>query len=85
MGPEAAIEIIDRAAIAQTDDPAQLRQSLAAAYRKTHATPYRAAALGFIDEVIEAECVRMRLVQSLEMLRDKRQNHPPRKHGNIPL
>ena len=49
------------------------------------ANPYKAAELGFIDEVIRPRELRKRLGQSLEMLKDKRQSNPPKKHGNMPL
>ena len=54
-------------------------------YRDTFANPFKAAELGYIDEVIEPEQTRIRLVRGLEMLKNKRQQNPPKKHGNIPL
>jgi propionyl-CoA carboxylase beta chain len=54
-------------------------------YRTTFANPYKAAELGYIDEVIEPSMTRIRLIDALEMLKNKRDTNPPRKHGNIPL
>jgi acetyl-CoA carboxylase carboxyltransferase component len=54
-------------------------------YRRRFANPYVAAAAGFIDNVIEPYETRPRLINSLEMLQNKRSNSPPKKHGNIPL
>jgi propionyl-CoA carboxylase beta chain len=62
-----------------------VRQRLVAEYREKFASPYQAAQLGYVDEVIRPEDTRPRLIRALEMLRTKRQEHPPRKHGNIPL
>ncbi len=61
------------------------RAAYIAEYREKFANPYAAAALGYIDEVIRPEDTRPRLIRSLEMLRTKRQELPPKKHGNIPL
>jgi propionyl-CoA carboxylase beta chain len=54
-------------------------------YREKFANPFKAAELGYIDEVIRPEETRGKIIRALEMLRDKRQDNPPRKHGNIPL
>jgi propionyl-CoA carboxylase beta chain len=56
-----------------------------AEYREKFANPFKAAELGYIDEVIRPEQTRLKLIKALEMLQDKRQENPPRKHGNIPL
>jgi propionyl-CoA carboxylase beta chain len=85
MGPEAAVGVVGKEAIAAAADPEAKRAELMAAYRTQFATPYQAAELGYIDEVIAAELLRMRLITSLAMLRDKRQTPPTRKHGNVPL
>ena len=61
------------------------RAQFVADYREKFANPYKAAELGFIDEVIYPRMLRRRLAQALEMLKDKRQTNPPKKHGNIPL
>ena len=61
------------------------RDRLVEDYRKTFANPFKAAELGYIDEVIRPEATRAKIIRALEMLKDKRQENPPRKHGNIPL
>ena len=66
-------------------DPAAARARLTAGYRERFANPYRAAELGYVDEVLKPEATRPRVIQALEMLRTKRQETPPRKHGNLPL
>jgi len=85
MGPDGAVNIIFRNEIAAAKDAEATRQELIADYRKTFANPFKAAELGFIDEVIAPELLRQRLASSLELLQNKRQTNPPRKHGNIPL
>ena len=85
MGPEGAVNIIARREIEQAEDPAAERTKLAAEYRETFANPYRAAELGYIDEIIRPEDTRPRVIAALEMLEGKRQTNPPKKHGNIPL
>jgi len=54
-------------------------------YSDTFATPYKAAELGFVDEIIFPEQTRFKLSQALQMLKNKRDKMPPKKHGNIPL
>jgi len=61
------------------------RAAFVADYREKFANPYKAAELGFIDEVIYPRTLRARLHRSLEMLKDKRDSNPPKKHSNIPL
>ena len=85
MGPEGAVNIIARREIEQADEPETERARLAADYRNTFANPYRAAELGYIDEIIRPEDTRLRVISAFEMLDGKRQANPPRKHGNIPL
>jgi propionyl-CoA carboxylase beta chain len=85
MGPEAAVNIIHRKAISEAADPEEAKRRFAADYRERFASPYKAAELGFIDEVIEPRFVRKRLSTYLELLRTKRDENPPKKHGNIPL
>jgi len=85
MGPEGAVGIIHRSELAAATDPAALRQRLAEEYRDTFANPYEAAALGYVDEVIEPSQTRPKLIKALEMCHDKRDSNPPRKHGNLPL
>ncbi len=85
MGPEGAVNIIYRREIAKAEDAAALRGELTAQYRDEMANPYIAASRGFLDDVIQPEETRRKLIDALEALRDKRKSTPPRKHGNIPL
>ena len=85
MGPEGAIDIIFRNELAEADDPVKKKEELVAKYRETFANPFKAAELGYIDEIIEPVDTRPRLIRSLEMLKNKRVDSPPKKHGNIPL
>ena len=85
MGPEGAVNIIFRRQIAEAEDPEAVRQRLVAEYRERFANPYVAAARGYIDDVIEPHETRPRLIEALQMLQNKRDANPPKKHGNIPL
>jgi len=85
MGPEGAVNIIFRRQLAQAKDPEAERARLVAEYRAKFANPYVAASRGFLDDVIEPKETRPRLINALEMLRNKRDTNPPKKHGNIPL
>jgi propionyl-CoA carboxylase beta chain len=85
MGPDGAVNIVYRHEIAKASDPAKARAEFIADYREKFANPYKAAELGFIDEVIYPRTLRARLHRSLEMLKDKRDTNPPKKHSNIPL
>jgi len=88
MGPEGAINILYRKEIAAAEKAgnlAQERARLVDLYRTTFANPYKAAELGYLDQVIVPEDTRRLLIQSLKMLEGKRERGPSRKHGNIPL
>ncbi len=85
MGPDGAVNIIFRKELAQAEDPAARRAELVQAYRDQFANPYVAAARGYIDDVIEPAETRPRLIEALQMLQNKRDANPPKKHGNIPL
>jgi len=85
MGPEGAVNIIFRNEIAAAADQNEERVRLVAEYREKFANPFKAAELGYIDEVIRPEQTREKLIRALQMLKDKRQENPVRKHGNIPL
>jgi propionyl-CoA carboxylase beta chain len=85
MGPEGAINILYRRELAEADDPEALRARLVQEYRETFANPYVAASWGYLDDVIEPSQTRPRLINGLEMLQNKRDENPPKKHGNIPL
>lgn len=85
MGPEGAVNVIFRREIAEANDPAARKAELVEDYRRRFANPYVAAAAGFIDNVIEPRETRPHLINALEMLQNKRDSLPPKKHGNIPL
>ena len=85
MGPEGAVNIIFRREIAEAEDPVARKAELVADYRARFANPYVAASAGYIDNVIEPQETRTRLINALEMLRNKQRSLPPKKHGNIPL
>jgi len=85
MGPEAAVNIVFRDELAKAADPAAARARYVAEYREKLANPYAAAGLGYVDEVIRPRETRAKLCRALEMLGNKRDSNPPKKHGNIPL
>jgi propionyl-CoA carboxylase beta chain len=85
MGAEGAVNIIFRDQIAAADDPAAERAQLVAAYEEEFNNPYIAAGRGYIDDVILPSETRPRLIRALEILKDKRETNPRKKHGNIPL
>ena len=85
MGPAAAVNIVFRNEIEKAKDPEAARAEFLADYRRTFANPYKAAELGYVDEIIPPEDTRPRLIGALEMLQNKRDRNPPKKHGNIPL
>ena len=85
MGPEGAINVLHRQQVAQAEDAEGLRAQLSQEYRDAFANPYVAASWGFIDDVIEASHTRPTLIDALEMLQNKQDENPPKKHGNIPL
>ncbi len=85
MGPDGAVNIIFRKELAAAKDPVARKAELVAEYREKFASPYVAAEYGFIDDVIEPKETRPRLINALEMLANKRDSSPAKKHGNIPL
>ena len=85
MGPEGAVNIIFRRELEKAGDPAGRRVQLIEEYTQKFSNPFIAAERGFVDDVIEPEETRPRLIAALEMLLTKRETLPPRKHGNIPL
>jgi acetyl-CoA carboxylase carboxyltransferase component len=85
MGPDGAVNIIFRDELRKAADPAARKAELVALYREKFANPYVAAEWGYIDDVIEPKETRPRLINALEMLQNKRDTNPPKKHGNIPL
>jgi propionyl-CoA carboxylase beta chain len=88
MGPDGAINILYRKEIQDATAKGNLeeaRAKLVNQYKDTFANPYKAAELGYIDEVIDPKFTRSRLIQALDLLAGKREAGPRRKHGNIPL
>jgi acetyl-CoA carboxylase carboxyltransferase component len=85
MGVDGAVNIIFKDQIENSPDPDETRRRLVADYIEKFANPYVPAARGFIDDVIEPRQTRPKLIAALQMLRNKRDSMPPKKHGNIPL
>ena len=85
MGPEGAVNIIFRNELKAAENVDEERQQLVANYRHTFANPFKAAELGYVDAIIDPLDTRKHICQSLEMLENKRQSNPPKKHGCIPL
>jgi acetyl-CoA carboxylase carboxyltransferase component len=85
MGPHGAVEILYRRELDQADDRDALRVKLTDEYAAQYANPYIAAERGYVDDVIEPVATRRMLVRGLAMLRNKREDLPRRKHGNVPL
>jgi propionyl-CoA carboxylase beta chain len=85
MGAEGAVNILHRERIARAPDPVAERRRLVDEYNEKFASPWVAAELGYLDDVIEPQETRPRLIAALEMLRNKRQSLPWKRHGNPPL
>ncbi len=85
MGPDGAVNIIRRRELADADDPVAKKDELVQEYREKFANPYVAASRGYIDDIIEPRYTRQRLINALEVLRNKRDFNPTKKHGNGPL
>jgi len=85
MGPEGAVSIIFRKELEAAENPERRKAELVAEYREKFAHPYVAASRGYLDDVIEPRFTRPRLINALEMLSNKRDANPAKKHGNIPL
>ena len=85
MGADGAVNILSRKEITEAENPEAKRKELQDDYREKFANPYRAAELGYIDEIIEPSVTRPRLIRSFELLANKRQSNPPKKHDNLPL
>ncbi len=79
MGPEGAINILYR------NYSVDERKKAVDDYREKFANPYKAASLGYVDEIIHPKETRKKIIGALEMTRNKRKSNPPKKHGNIPL
>jgi acetyl-CoA carboxylase carboxyltransferase component len=85
MGPKGAVEIIFKRQIEEAPDRATEEDRLIRDYKDKFASPFVAAARGYIDDVIEPRETRARLANALRLLESKRDRNPPKKHGNIPL
>jgi propionyl-CoA carboxylase beta chain len=85
MGPKGAVEIIFRKEIEKADDKEKAIDDYVKMYTEKFANPYIAAERGYIDDVIEPKRTRIRLINALKMLENKKDSNPPKKHGNIPL
>ena len=85
MGPKGATNILYRKELARAEDPDAERLRLEAAYRQQYLSPYAAAEAGFVDDVIEPATTRPMIIKALKAIRDKSEQHPPRKHGNMPV
>ena len=85
MGAQGAVNILHRKTLAEAEDPGQWRQELMAEYDEELANPYVAAERGYIDQVIYPHETRAQIIRVLRLLRTKREQLPPKKHGNIPL
>ncbi|WP_240374795.1 acyl-CoA carboxylase subunit beta [Bacillus piscicola] len=85
MGPEGAANIIFAKEIKESADPEKTRQEKIQEYRERFANPYIAASNGMVDDVIDPRDTRKYLINSLDMLRNKKKETPKKKHGNIPL
>lgn len=85
MGAEGAVNVLYKDQIAKAKDPAAERQRLIKEYEDKFSNPYISAEIGYTDEVIEPALTRKRIIDALEMLKNKRDTNPPKKHGNIPL
>lgn len=85
MGPNGAANIIFAREIAASDNPEETRAAKIEEYRVKFANPYVAAARGMVDDVIDPRDTRIKLIQALEMMRNKQDSRPAKKHGNMPL
>ena len=80
MGPEGAVKILHKGRLSEDK-----RAEAVDDYRNTFASPYKAAELGYVDEIIYPKETRLKLIQALELTQNKSKTNPPKKHGNIPL
>ncbi len=85
MGPEGATNILYRKELAQSDNPEAERERLVAEYRQRYLNPYAAAHAGYVDDVIEPAETRPMIIKALRAIQHKSEQHPPRKHGNMPV
>ena len=85
MGPDGAVNIVFRKELKEAENPEETKAKLVEDYRNNFASPFKAAELGYIDQIIMPENTRPRLIQALMMLKDKKDSIPARRHGNVPL
>lgn len=85
MGPQGAANIIFAKEIQNSENPEEVRQQKIEEYRQKFANPYIAASRGMVDDVIDPRETRIKIIQALEMLKNKVESRPYKKHGNIPL
>jgi acetyl-CoA carboxylase carboxyltransferase component len=85
MGADGAVNILYRDEVRAAPDPEAKRRELIEQYKERFSNPYAAAARGFVDDVIDPRDTRYKIIRALDMLKNKAQNNPPKKHGNIPL
>lgn len=85
MGPDGAANIIFKKDIKNSADPVATRNEKIQEYRNKFASPYEAAKRGYVDDVIEPDSTRPRIIAALEMLASKRETRPAKKHGNLPV
>ncbi|WP_077618716.1 acyl-CoA carboxylase subunit beta [Bacillus sinesaloumensis] len=85
MGPQGAANIIFAREINESENPDKVRAEKIEEYREKFANPYVAASQGMVDDVIDPRETRIKIIQALEMLRNKKETRPKKKHGNIPL
>ena len=85
VGGKGAVEVLYSREAKASDDPAAFLAEKEKEYSDTMANPYVAAQRGYIDDIIEPARTRFRIIKALEMLKNKRDSNPMKKHGNIPL
>ncbi len=85
MGPEGAANVVFKDEIGKADNPEEKRQEKIQEFRTVFANPYVAASRGFVDDVIDPQELRVRVIGALELLITKRAEAPTRKHGNMPV
>jgi propionyl-CoA carboxylase beta chain len=85
MGPEGAVNVLYKKELEGAKDPAAERAKRVAEFRDKFASPFVAAARGFVDEIIQPRTTRRKLILALQTLATKRDKNPPKKHGNMPL
>lgn len=85
MGPEGAANVVFRDEIAKAENPEAKRQEKIKEFRDVFANPYVAASRGYIDDVIEPQELRPKVISALELLVTKKAEYLPKKHGNMPV